>query len=83
MKLQQLQQQDATASLDEMVQTATNTFYNRGQERKAKAKEREKRKEIRHAQMLSALQGSPVANAESLKDIGSCGPPSPWEICRP
>ena len=28
-KLQQLQQQDAAASLDEMIQTATNTFYNR------------------------------------------------------
>ena len=27
--LQQLQQQDATASLEEMVQTATNTLYNR------------------------------------------------------
>ena len=28
-KLQQLQQQNPAASLDEMVQTATNTFYNR------------------------------------------------------
>ena len=28
-KLQQLQQQDSAASLDEMVQTATNIFYNR------------------------------------------------------
>ena len=28
-KLQQLQQQDPAASLDEMVQTATNIFYNR------------------------------------------------------
>ena len=28
-KLQQLQQQDPAASLDEMVQTATSTFYNR------------------------------------------------------
>ena len=28
-KLQQLQQQDPAASLDEIVQTATNTFYNR------------------------------------------------------
>ena len=35
-KLQQLQQQDPAASLDEMVQTATNTFYNREQEREAK-----------------------------------------------
>ena len=29
-KLQQLQQQNPTASLDEIVQTATNTFYSRG-----------------------------------------------------
>ena len=28
-KLQQLQQQDPAASLDETVKTATNTFYNR------------------------------------------------------
>ena len=67
-KLQQLQQQDPTASLDEMVQIATNTFYNREQERKAKAQEREKRKEIRHGQMLSALQGSPITNPKPLKD---------------
>ena len=32
-KLQQLQQQDPAAYLDEMVQTATNTFYNREQEK--------------------------------------------------
>ena len=67
-KLQQLQQQDLAASLDEMVQTATNTFYNREQEKEAKAQERERRKEARHAQMLAALQGSPMANLESLKD---------------
>ena len=67
-KLQQLQQQDSAASLDEMVQTATNTFYNREQEREAKAQEREKRKEIRHAQMLATLQGSPIANSKSIKD---------------
>ena len=30
-KLQQLQQQDPASSLDEMVQTATNTFYNKQQ----------------------------------------------------
>ena len=35
-----------------MVQTATNTFYNREQERETKAKERKKRKETRLAQML-------------------------------
>ena len=67
-KLQQLQQQDSAASLDEMVQTATNTFYNREQEREAKAQEREKRKEKREAQMLAALQGTRKANPESLKD---------------
>ncbi|MCG3306413.1 hypothetical protein JGX31_14970 [Listeria monocytogenes] len=67
-KLQQLQQQDPAASLDEMVQTATNTFYNREQEKEAKAQERERRKETRHAQMLAALQRSPMANPESLKD---------------
>ena len=51
-----------------MVQTTTNTFYNREQEREAKAQEREKRKETRHAQMLATLQGSPMANPESLRD---------------
>ena len=38
------------------------------QEREAKAQETEKRKKIRHAQMLATLQGSPMANPESLKD---------------
>ena len=67
-KLQQLQQQDPVASSDEMVQTAINTFYNREQAREAKAQERERRKETRHAQMLAALQGRPMANPESLMD---------------
>ena len=66
-KLQQLQQQDPAASLDEVVQTATNTFYNREQEREAKAQEREKRKETRHAQMLVVLQGNSMAYPESLR----------------
>ena len=61
-KLQQLQQQDPASSLDEMVQTATNTLYDREQEREAKAQEREKRKETRHAQMLAVLQGRPMGN---------------------
>ena len=56
------------ASLDEMVQTATNTFYNREQENEAKAQEKERKKETRHAQMLAALQRSPMANPESLRD---------------
>ena len=62
-KLQQLQQQDPAACLDEMVHTATNTFYNGEQER-------EKRKETGHAKMLSTMQGSPMANPESLRDKG-------------
>ena len=44
-KLQQLQQQDPAASLDEMVQTATNTFCNREQEKEAKAQEKERKKD--------------------------------------
>ena len=51
-----------------MVQTATNTFYNREQEKEAKAHKRERRKETRHAQMLAALQGNHMANPKSLKD---------------
>ena len=61
-QLQQLQQQNPAASLNEMVQTATNTFSNKEQEREAKAQEREKKKETRHAQMLATLQRSPMAN---------------------
>ena len=64
----QLQKQDPAASLDEMVQTATNTFYNKEQEWEAKAQEREKRKETRHAHMLATLQGNPMAKPKSLKD---------------
>ena len=60
-KLQQLQQQDPAASLDEMVQTATNTFYSREQEK-------ERKKETRHVQMLAPLQRSPMAHPNSLKD---------------
>ena len=54
-----------------MVQTATKTFYYREQKREAKSQERERRKEIRHAQMLATLQGSPMANPESLTDKAS------------
>ena len=67
-KLKQLQQQDTAASFDEMVQTATNTFYTREQEREAKDQGREKSKDTRHIQMLNILQGSCMANPESLKD---------------
>ena len=66
-KLKQLQQQDTAASFDEMVQTATNTFYTREQEREAKDQGREKSKDTRHTQMLNILQGSCMANPESLK----------------
>ena len=67
-KLQKLQQQGPTASLDAMVQRTTNTFQNREQKREAKTQEREKRKEKRHAQMLATLLRSPMPNPESLKD---------------
>ena len=64
-KLPQLQEQDPAASLDEMVQTATNTFYNKEQ-----AQEREKRKETRHAQMLAALQGKPYGKCLICRQAG-------------
>ena len=67
-KLQWLQQQDSAASLDEMIQIATNIFYNREQEKEVKAQEKERKKETRHAQMLAALQRSPMANPKSLRD---------------
>ena len=44
-KLQQPQQQDPASSLNEMVHTASNTFYNREQEKEAKAQEMERRKD--------------------------------------
>ena len=67
-KLQQLRQQDPATSLDEMIQTVPSTFYNREQEKEAKAQKRERRKETRHAQMLATLQGSPMAYPEPLND---------------
>ena len=53
-KLQQVQQQDPDGSLDEMVQSPIPFITE--QEREAKAQEREKRKETRHAQMLATFQ---------------------------
>ena len=38
------------------------------QEKEAKAQEKERKKETRHAQMLATLLRSPMANPESLKD---------------
>ena len=58
----QLQKQDPAASLNEMVQTATNTFFNREQGREAKAQERERRKEISHAH-----QGSEVKSLSRVR----------------
>ena len=51
-KLQQLQQQDPAASLDEMVQTASHTFYNREQE---KPRPRKGRKEKRQGMLRCCL----------------------------
>ena len=51
-----------------MVQTATNIFYKREKEKEAKDQERVRRKETRHTQIMATLQGSPMANPESLKD---------------
>ena len=39
--------------------------------RRGKPRPRKGRKEIRHAQMLATLQGSPMANPESLTDKAS------------
>ena len=64
--------------LDEMLQTAPNTFYNREQEREANAQEREKRKEARHGQILATIQGRPMANPKSLKDKA----PGKGLVCR-
>ena len=67
-KLQQLQQQDLAASLDEMIQAATREQENREQEKETKAQERERKKETRHAQILAALQRIPMPHPNSLKD---------------
>ena len=66
-----------------MVQTATNIFYNREQEKEAKAQEKERKKETRHAQMLATLQRSLMANPKSLKDKARdkcliCGQAGHW-----
>ena len=68
-KLQQLQQQDPAASLDDMAQIATNIFYNREQERAARVQERQKRKETRHAQILHP-PGKPYGKSQVLEGQG-------------
>ena len=69
-KLQKLQQQDLVAPVDEMVQTATNAFYNQEEEREANAQKKEKRKETRHARLPATFQGCSTANPSprSLED---------------
>ena len=62
------QTSDSAASLDEIFQIVPNIFYNREQEREAKAQERKRRKETRYVQMLAALQGSHMVHHKSLKD---------------
>lgn len=46
-EIQKLQQQDSGATLDERIQMVTNTYYNREQEKEAKAQEKERKKELR------------------------------------
>ena len=77
LNLQQLQQQDPAASLDEMIQTATNTFYNREQEREAKAQERENRKETKAYPDSGHPPGKPYGKTESLKNKAR----GKWLIC--
>ena len=69
-KLQQLQEQDPASSLDEMVQTATNIFYNRKQktgegDHGPGEGERERDKECPDA---GFPPGKPYGKPESLKD---------------
>ena len=59
-----------------MIQTATNTIYNRKQKKEAKTQERERRKETRHTQMLATLQGSPMAIPEFFEGQGMRHMPS-------
>ena len=60
----------SAASLDEMVQTATNTFYNREQEREVKAQERERRKEIRTCLDAGRPPGKPYGKSQVLEGQG-------------
>ena len=53
-----------------MVQTAINTFYNREQEKEAKAQERERRKEIRAHLAAGCLPGKPYGKPQVLEGQG-------------
>ena len=70
-KVTTVTKKDPAASLDEMVQTTTNTFHNREQEREAKSQDRERKKKKKKDKACpdaGHLQGSPMANPEFLKD---------------
>ena len=51
-----------------MVRITTNSFYNSEQEREAKAQEREKKKEMSHAQVVAVLQGKLYGEAQGLEE---------------
>ena len=66
-KLQHLQNQDPAASLDEMVQTATNTFYNRTGEGSQGPGEGEKERD-KSCPDAGRLPGKPYGKPMSLKN---------------
>ena len=70
-KSQQLQQQDPATSVDEMVQTATNTFYNREEEREAKTQEVEKRRD-KACPDAGCPPGKPYGKPQILKGQSKC-----------
>ena len=76
-KLQQLQQQDPAASLDEMVQTATNTFCNRTEEGSQGPGEGEKERD-KACPDAGHLPGKPYGKPQVLKGQGT----SKCLICR-
>ena len=63
----QLQKQDSAASLDEMVQTATNIFYNRTGEGGQGPGEEEKKRD-KSCPDAGHLPGKPYGKPVSLKD---------------
>lgn len=75
-------QQDPGATLDERVQVVTDAYYNREQEREAKAQEDEKKKQLGPAQMLMASRGtlrSPLKPLE-VNQMGNAGFADSWGI---
>ena len=59
------------AFLDEVVQMATNNFYNREEEREAKAQERERSKQTRHAKMLATQQPTQSPEGQGTRQMPS------------